>query len=85
MSIIQTLTGHRPPSELRKFFHDSYPFPDVSTRENWEGFVQQEESKIAGRIHDDATRFVDADPLVRLMADEMEAELLDTARRGRRG
>ena len=85
MSFIQRITGLYAPSEVRKTFTATYPFPDTSTREDWEGFVREHEAKVADRLHDAVSARVSADPSTLALVDQFEAELLDTARRGRRG
>ena len=85
MSFIQNVTGLQAPSEVAKFIDDVYPFCDQTTREDWNGVVREHTAKVERVLRDDTRRFVDADPAAHAMADQFEAEFLDTARRGRRG
>ena len=47
--------------------------------------VEVEERLLAGRLHNAVSARVSADPAMLALADQMEAELVSTPRRGRRG
>ncbi len=85
MSFIQKITGLQAPSEVAKFIDDVYPFCDQTTREDWNGVVREHTAKVVERMRPGVARFVDADPAAHALADQFEAEFLDTAKRGRRG
>lgn len=85
MSFIESVTGLQAPSEVARFIDDVYPFCDQTTRDDWNGVVREHTAKVARRLHDAVTQRVASDPATLALADQFEAELLDTAKRGRRG
>ncbi len=82
MSFIQKITGLQAPSELPEV---PYPFCDISTQERWNDVRREHTARVAERMRPGAARLTDADPAAHAMADQFEAEFLDTAKRGRRG
>jgi len=82
MSFIQKITGLVAPSEIPEV---PYPFCDISTQERWNDARREHTARIADRMRAGVARLVDSDPAVHAMADQFEAEFLDTAKRGRRG
>jgi len=85
MSFIQRVTGLQAPSEVAKFIDDVYPFCDTSTREDWNGVVREHTAKVERALRPGIDQRIKNDPAAHAMADQFEAEFLDSARRGRRG
>jgi len=85
MTFVHDTTGQLAPSEVEKIFTSTYPYPDATTRDDWTGFVREHTAKVANRFHDAVSARVSAEPGLIALTDQFEAELLDTARRGRRG
>lgn len=57
---------------------------DPDLRESYEAALHTEMEPIAARLHAAVSARVTADPRSSALADQFEAELVDTARRGRR-
>ena len=82
MSFIQKIAGRTAPSEFPEV---PYPFCDNSTQERWNEARRDHTADVADRMRPGVTRLIESDPAAHAMADQFEAEFLDTARRGRRG
>lgn len=82
MSFIQNVTGLTAPSEVPEV---AYPFCDSSTQERWDETRRIHTEHVTERMRPGVARLIESDPAAHAMADQFEAELLDTAKRGRRG
>ncbi len=82
MSFIQKITGLTAPSEVPEV---AYPFCDSSTQERWDETRRGHIKHVADEMRPGVARLIESDPSAHAMADQFEAEFLDTARRGRRG
>ena len=58
---------------------------DPELRNNFESALHNELEPISQRLHEAVSAHVSADPAVRALSDQFEAELVATPRRGRRG
>lgn len=82
MSFIQKITGLQAPSELPEV---AYAFCDTDTQERWDETRRKHTEHVERELRPGIERRMSTDPAAHAMADQFEAEFLDTAKRGRRG